>query len=153
MNAPMLEKPDATSLMIRRTFAADIETLWDALTDPKAWMQWFGGGHATPVETSADLRQGGAWRIEMRGNDSGNQIVLIGEYVEISRPDRLVFTWAWGSAPERVSRVTYDLSPGATAEETNLLLTHDRLADSDIRDSHAMGWTATLELLAKKLAK
>ena len=153
MNAPMLEKPDATSLMIRRTFAADIETLWDALTDPKAWMQWFGGGHATPVETSADLRVGGAWRIEMRGNESGNQIVLIGEYVEISRPDRLVFTWAWGSAPDKVSRVTYELSPGDAPDESKLLLTHDRLADSDMRDSHAMGWSATLELLAAMFAK
>lgn len=153
MNAPMLEKPDATSLMIRRTFAADIETLWDALTDPKAWMQWFGGGHATPVDTSADLRVGGAWRIEMRGNESGNQIVLIGEYVEISRPDRLVFTWAWGSAPEKVSRVTYELSPGDTPDETKLLLTHDRLANSEMRDSHAMGWSATLELLAAMFAK
>lgn len=152
MNAPLVEKPDPTTLMIRRTFAADIETLWAALTQPEAWMQWFGGGYATPVNTSADLRPGGAWRIDMRGNESGDAIGLSGEFVEVDRPRRVVFTWAWDSAPERgTSQVTYTLSPGEKDGETTLILTHERLVSVDVRDSHAMGWTATLVLLAKYL--
>ena len=153
MNAPIVDKPDATTLMIRRTFQADMDVLWQALTDPKAWMQWFGGGHATPVTTTADLRPGGAWRIDMRGNESGNAISLVGEYVEIDRPRRVSFTWAWEASPERgESLVTYTLSPGEADGETTLILTHERLVSEDIRDSHAMGWTATLELLAAHLA-
>lgn len=147
MNAPVIDKPDATTLMIRRTFDADIQTLWRALTDPEAWIQWFGGGKARPVATSADLRVGGAWRIEMEGNETGNQFVLIGTYSEIEPPRRLVFSWAWGSAPDQVSQVTYALSPGGSAQETTLILTHERLADSEARDNHGRGWSASLERL------
>ena len=153
MNAPLVEKPTATSLMIRRVFDADQPTLWRALTDPNAWMEWFGAGYATPTKTEADVRPGGAWRIEMRGNDSGNEIVLFGNYVDVDEPNSVSFTWAWAAAPERGdSLVTYKLSPADEAGKTSLLLTHERLPDTDIRDSHAMGWTGTMELLAKYLS-
>ena len=152
MNVPVIDKPDATTLMIRRTFDADIQTLWQALTDPEAWLQWFGGGHATPVSTSAELRPGGAWRIEMRGNETGTAFVLNGTYSEVDPPRRLVFSWAWASAPDQVSQVTYVLSPGESAERTTLVLTHERLADSGLRDDHGRGWTASLERLAGHLA-
>ena len=55
MNAPTTEFKDDTALMIRRTFKADIQTLWKALTDPKALMQWMGAHVATPVRAEADL--------------------------------------------------------------------------------------------------
>ena len=148
MNAPMIDKPDATTLMIRRTFDADIQTLWQALTVPEAWTRWFGGGHATPVATDADLRVGGAWRIEMRGNETGNQFVLSGTYSEVDPPRRLVFSWAWSSAPDHVSQVTYALSQGESADQTTLILTHERLADSEARDNHGRGWSESLKRLA-----
>ncbi len=149
MNAPLVEKPTATSLMIRRVFDADQATLWRALTDPAAWMEWFGAGHATPTKTHADLTPGGAWRIEMRGNESGNQIVLNGNFVEVDEPNSVSFTWRWEAEPGRGdSLVTYNLSPGATRGQTSLLLTHERLPDESVRDSHAMGWSGTLEQLA-----
>lgn len=151
MTATLLEKPDQTSLVLRRTFAADRKSLWTALTDPTAWKEWLGGGHAVPVSTEADLRPGGAYRIEMRGED-GERHMVQGEFTEVREPDFISFTWAWYTTPDRVSHVSYKLLDGATAEETVLILTHDRFYDADARDGHGRGWSASLEKLAEFLS-
>ena len=153
MNAPLVDKPDPTTLMIRRSFDADMATLWRALTEPEAWMHWFGGGHATPIATSADLRRGGAWRIEMLGEDSADRHIVEGEYLEVEPPRRVSFTWAWYSTPERVSRVTYALTPGESDGQTTLTLHHERFFDAGARDNHGRGWTHSLERLAAWLGK
>ncbi len=150
MNAPMVTKPDDTSLMIRRTFDVDAMTFRTALTDPKAWMQWFGGGVATPVRAEADLKVGGAWLIESRGNETGTPHNVGGEFVEVDPPKRVSFTWAWYSTPGKVSQVTYAVSATEDGKAT-LTLTHQRLADTEARDNHGRGWTATLERLAAHL--
>lgn len=152
MNAPVTEMQGDTALMIRRTFDADIQTLWKALTDPQAWMQWFGAKMATPQKTGADLRVGGAWFIEMIGNETCKGHNVRGEFVEVDEPNRVSFTWAWYSVPEAVSLVTYalkDLGDG----RTSLTLTHERFARVDVRDSHSMGWNATMDTLATYLAQ
>ncbi|MEL7468640.1 MAG: SRPBCC domain-containing protein [Pseudomonadota bacterium] len=151
MNAPVTEMKDPTALMIRRTFDADRAVLWKALTDPKAWMQWMGAKMATPQRCEADLRVGGAWLIEMRGNETGNEHNVKGEFVEIDEPNRVCFTWAWYSTPDAVSLVTYALSD-AGGGKTTLTLTHERFASVEARDGHAMGWNASLDSLETTLA-
>jgi uncharacterized protein YndB with AHSA1/START domain len=150
MTAPVTEVLDETAVMIRRTFNADIETLFTALTNPEAWMQWFGGGKATPIKTGADVSVGGAWHIDMRGGD-GSEFGVSGEYIELDPPSRVSFTWAWSSKPGKISQVTYALSPAGNGK-TTLTLTHAKLPDAETRDSHAAGWNATFDLLDKALA-
>lgn len=151
MNAPITEMTGPTSLMIRRTFDADIETLFRALTDPRAWMSWFGGGKATPVDTDADLKVGGAWHINLRGKD-GSEFGVFGEFTEIDAPNAVSFTWSWTGTPDRISQVSYRLS-AAENNQTTLTLIHDRFFDSESRDGHSAGWNATLELLVGYLEK
>lgn len=147
MNAPVTEMVDDTALMIRRTFDADVQTLWNALTDPKAWMQWMGAKMATPQRTEADLRVGGAWLIEMKGNESGDAHNVKGEFTEVDEPNRVSFTWAWYSTPDAVSQVTYALKD-AGGGKTTLTLTHKRFASIEARNGHSMGWNASLDTLA-----
>ena len=151
MNTPTTEMLDDTTLMIRRVFKADIQRLWRALTDPAAWMQWMGANMATPQRTDADLRVGGAWYIEMKGNETGNPHNVKGEFVEVDAPNKVSFSWAWYSDPEAVSLVTYalkDLGDGTTS----MTLTHTRFATTDMRNGHAMGWNGSLGTLEKLLA-
>jgi len=152
MNAPQTTMTGETALMIRRSFDADIQTLWGALTDPAAWMQWFGGGAAKPYNTNADLRRGGRWAIEMKGLETGKDISVGGEFLEVDEPNRVSFTWAWYTAPEVVSVVTYALSDAGN-NQTTLTLTHEKHPSSDARDHHGRGWNATLDRLVTFLAK
>ncbi|MEM9059357.1 MAG: SRPBCC domain-containing protein [Pseudomonadota bacterium] len=151
MNAPVTELNDPTALMIRRTFDADMRTLWAALTDPKAWMQWMGAKMATPKRCEADLRVGGAWLIEMRGNETGDDHNVKGEFVEVDEPTRVSFTWAWYSQPDAVSLVTYALSDAGNGK-TTLTLSHERFASTEARDGHSMGWNASLDTLETYLS-
>jgi uncharacterized protein YndB with AHSA1/START domain len=54
---------------------------------------------------------------------------------------RLSFSWAWKSTPERVSRVTIALRP--VDGGTELEFVHDRFFDQAARDNHERGWTAS----------
>jgi len=139
---------DDTTLVIRRSFDADAETLFRALTDPEALKGWFGPGNAKVHHATSDLRVGGKWAIEMIG-DNCEEHDVSGEFVEFDAPRKVVFTWAWRSTPERVSQVTYALNPAGDGRTT---LTHERLANAEIRDKHAFGWNGSLDKLSPWLA-
>lgn len=151
MNRPVTATKDDTTLVIRRSFDTDIETLFRALTDPEALKEWFGPGETRAHHAESDLRVGGRWALAIIGENAEEHYVS-GEYVEIDAPRKVVFTWAWRSTPDRVSQVTYALSPAGEGR-TTLTLTHERFADTEARDRHAHGWNACLGKLAPWLAR
>lgn len=149
MNA-VTEMTGETSLMIRRVFDADMQTLFEALTDPKVIVQWMGGGVAIPRRAESDLRVGGQWFVEMRGS-SGNDHNVRGEFTRVDPPNEVAFTWAWYSTPEAVSHVTYRLT-AAEAGKTTLTLIHEKLPSTEARDGHGRGWNASMDKLAERFA-
>ncbi len=84
----------------------------------------------------------------MLEEDTGARHEVSGAYAEIDEPKRLVFSWAWSNAPERVSRVTVVLR--AIAAGTEVTLTHDRFADEGTATRHRRGWTESLDRLAAR---
>ncbi len=62
---------------------------------------------------------------------------------EIVPNRKLVYTWAWESTPERESLVTVEFKP--SGDGTELVLTHQRFADSQARDRHQHGWNGCLD--------
>ena len=72
-----------------------------------------------------------------------------GVYREVVPNERLVFTWAWRTTPERESLVTVTLRPAGTG--TAFTLKHERLFDETARDHHREGWTALLGRLETRL--
>jgi uncharacterized protein YndB with AHSA1/START domain len=68
-----------------------------------------------------------------------------GTYHQIVPAEKLVFTWAWQSTPERESQVTVDLKPDAG--DTLLTLTHEQFFSEKARDDHRGGWTRALDNL------
>jgi uncharacterized protein YndB with AHSA1/START domain len=72
-----------------------------------------------------------------------------GEFVEIDRPRRLVFTWE-SMYTGGTSLVTVTLEPEGP-DETRVVVVHSRLTP-DAAASHAGGWTGILERLAEQLS-
>jgi uncharacterized protein YndB with AHSA1/START domain len=60
--------------------------------------------------------------------------------------EKIVFSWAWQSTPERVSQVTLTFKPDGA--ETILTLTHEMFADEAARNNHMGGWTFSLDRFA-----
>ena len=73
-----------------------------------------------------------------------------GEYREVVANEKLVFTWAWRSTPERESLVTVLLK--GDGDGTLLTLLHEQFFDEAARDRHRFGWTGSLDKLEKYLA-
>ena len=132
-------------LVVRRTFAASVERVYEAWTDSAAIRRWFCPGDMTVPEAEADVRVGGRYRICMRDQD-GSLHVTGGVYREVVPNQRLVFSWRWEGS-EVDTLVTVDLA-AAGADGTELILTHEGFADADGRDKHNQGWNACLDKLS-----
>jgi uncharacterized protein YndB with AHSA1/START domain len=101
------------------------------------------------VRADVDVRVGGRFRISFKGQD-GEYHEVGGTYREVVPNERLVFSWAWHSTPERESLVTITLKRDGDA--TMLTLHHERFFDEKARDGHERGWSGTLEKLARYLS-
>jgi predicted enzyme related to lactoylglutathione lyase len=101
----------------------------------------------TAVEAEADVRTGGRYRIRMIVPDDEHNVS--GVYREVVPNEKLVFTWAWRTTPERESLVTVLLKPHDAG--TMMTFTHEQFFDEDARDRHQKGWTGTFTKLGTYL--
>ncbi|AKF02949.1 SRPBCC family protein [Sandaracinus amylolyticus] len=136
---------DASRLVVTRVLPAPIARVFDAWTRSETLARWFTCTPAWDATAESDLRVGGRYRVVMH---EGSRVagVAYGEYLEIDRPRRLVFTWsAEGNAPVQGSVVTVELE--AIGARTRLTLTHDLDPGSEVGRAHARGWDGTLARL------
>lgn len=140
-----LTKP---SLTIKRRFNAPPEKVYAAWTDTKKLAQWMGPTGTQRVEAECDLRVGGRYAIKMIMSDDEHNVS--GVYREIVPNEKLSFTWAWRSTPERESLVTVTFKKDG--EGTIMTLLHEQFFDEAARDRHNAGWTGTMDKLERYLA-
>lgn len=133
------------SLTLRRHFKAPPPKVWAAFTDPTVLVRWWGPHGTVGASAELDIRVGGRFHVISRMAD-GERHQIGGLYREVAPPERLVFTRAWHSTPERESLVTVTLSPDGSG--TLLTLTHEQFHDESARDRHHHGWSAALDRMA-----
>jgi len=114
-------------------------------------VQWFATAKARDgsMQADIDLRVGGHYRISFHTTE-GEYNQVGGVYREVVPNERLVFTWAWHSTPERESLVTVQLKPDGAG--TLLTFHHEQFFDVTARDNHERGWTDLFVNLEKLLA-
>ena len=138
---------DLPALRLTRLLPASPERVFDAWTDPESVAVWMCDGTTTVASVELDVRVGGQFRVVMRGTESDH--VHSGEYREIRRPDRLVFTWTSSGTEGKETLVTLDFV--ARGKGTELRLTHELLPSQDAADKHQGGWTSIFDKLAAYL--
>ncbi|MBI1204183.1 MAG: SRPBCC domain-containing protein [Rhodopseudomonas sp.] len=133
------------SLTIKRRFDASPARVFAAWTDPEKMSRWMGPPDVIRVIAESDLRVGGRYRIQMvMANDVHD---VSGIYREVVTNEKIVFTWAWKSTPERESLVTVTVKPDGDGAIMTLL--HEQFFDETARDNHNKGWTAIMDRLAQ----
>jgi uncharacterized protein YndB with AHSA1/START domain len=139
------------SLTLKRRLHAPPEKVYAAWTEPAQIARWFGPAEtvAGSVRAEMDVRVGGRFRVRFNTAD-GEHHEVGGSYREVVPNEKLVFTWAWHTTPERESLVTVLVR--SEGEGAMLTLTHEQFFDQAARDGHQRGWTGTLEKLERYLA-
>jgi uncharacterized protein YndB with AHSA1/START domain len=115
-----------------RTLAIDAspETVWEFLVDPEKLMRWKG------INADLETQPGGIFRCEVIPGH-----IARGEYVEIDKPNKLVFTWGWDGSedvPPGSSTIVIELA--ADGDGTSLRFVHKDLPNAEAIASHAHGW-------------
>lgn len=117
------------------------EVVFGFFTDPALHGRWIG------VHATLDPRRGGTYRIVMTGTAT-----VVGTYLEVEPPHRLVFTWGFENNPHippGSSTVTVTLT--ADHNGTWVRLVHTGLPHPAIPQHH-QGWTGYLAQLADAAA-
>lgn len=119
------------------------EDVFPYLVESEKYLTWMG------ISAELDARPGGVFKVDPNGRE-----IIEGRFVEVSPPNRVVFTWGWsepGDMPMRSgsSRVEIDLV--ATSGGTLLTLKHFDVIDT-MRPQHEEGWNYHLGRLQKVAA-
>lgn len=136
------------SLTLKRRLNAPPTKVYEAWTKPEMLARWFGPAETVEgsVRAQMDVRVGGRFRVSFDAVD-GEYHQVGGVYREVAPNERLAFTWAWHSTPERESLVTVTLK--ADGGGTLLTLHHEQFFDQAACDGHNRGWSGTLDKLEK----
>jgi len=141
---------DTGTVRVERTYEAPVEAVFDAWTNPEVMRRWWKADPSHEVTIAADVRVGGDYRLAIHPPD-GDDMVVHGTYREVSRPDRLVYSWTWeGTGPyanhETEVAVTFqEEEPG----RTTVTIEHVGLLDDTSRANHRRGWNGVLESFAR----
>jgi len=158
-SAAQSAKPE---LVITRIFDAPRELVWQAWTDPKQLVKWWGPKNFTAPAAKIDLRVGGKYLNCMRSPE-GQDYWTTGIYREVVPPERLVYTDSFADADgnvvpgshyglgedfplEMLVTVTFE----DVAGKTKMTLKHVGLPES-MSDMTRTGWNESFDKLAESL--
>jgi uncharacterized protein YndB with AHSA1/START domain len=121
------------------------ETVFGFFTESDKLTRWLAS------EATVDPRPGGINHQTHPGGDDNpaGPYYMRGEFIEISPPSRVVFTWGFENSDVGIApgESTVEVTLSADGDGTRLRLVHRDLPESE-RDAHDEGWTEMLERLA-----
>ena len=135
------------SVLVKKRFAASPERVFDAWLDPAMARRWlFTTAESEVVRCDIDATVGGRFTIVDRREDG--DIEHVGEYLEIDRPRRLVFTFGVPQFDPTMTTVAIDIAPDG---EGCVLSLHHTDVTEEWRDGTIDGWTRILASLEPAL--
>lgn len=128
--------------------AAPRERIFQALTDPKQAIRWWGRTDQYYFDRfEMDVRVGGKWStsgVSQRMGANGS-ITVHGEFLELEPPKRLSYSWISSWMPAS-TKVVWELTP--QDQGTVLKLVHSGFAgNADMTQRHSHGWTLVITWL------
>jgi uncharacterized protein YndB with AHSA1/START domain len=160
MEEKVAGKSDETKLVITRIFNAPVEKVWDAWTIPEKMMKWWGPKEYTCPDCTIDLRVGGKYLFSMQ-DSKGSKIWGTGEYKEISRPSKLVFSDSFSDEKGNVvssehygmSGLPLEMTVTVILEDMNgktkMTMTHEGLPAGGHFEGATAGWGTSFDKLAE----
>jgi uncharacterized protein YndB with AHSA1/START domain len=159
-DAVVADSPERV-LIIERIFDAPRELVFKCWSEPEHLARWIGPKGYSSTILACQLREGGTYRMHMRGSAEsvaagfdGQDHWQQGVFREIVPPERIVRTYFWTDAqgrptsPETLLTVTFEDLAGKTK-----LTLHQAVFESiTARDLHQGGWSSALDKLTEYVA-
>jgi uncharacterized protein YndB with AHSA1/START domain len=135
----------ACSVRLSRQVGAAPERIFDSwLNADKARTFLFAARNGNAISSEIDARVGGRFKIVRRRD--GEAVEYSGQYLEIDRPHRLVFSLFVEKWAQRDDRVIVELAP--LAKQSLLVLTHELSLPDPAERSRIRGeWAIVLDRL------
>ena len=121
--------PSDRELVMTRDFDAPRHLVFEAHTSCEHLSNWWGPRKYEIADCRIDFRPGGGWRIVHRAE--GEEHVFQGEYREIVRPERIVWTFEWMGLPGHVSVETLTLEEHDGKTTLTATSVYDTVEDRD----------------------
>lgn len=134
------------TVRVTHPYSAPAERVFDAWLDPETAGQWLFAtptGQMTRVEI--DPRPGGKFTIVRR---DGEEFEHVGEYLDIERPRRLVFTFGVPRLSPEFTRVAIEITRAGSGCELTLI---QEGVLPDYAEPNVKGWTMILDSLGRTL--
>lgn len=136
------------TLSVSRFIPASPERVFNAWTVADEMQKWWGPQGVNCLAVEIDLRVGGEYRI---ANELPDKSVLwiSGEFEEIEKPHRLIYTWIVENEKPTKERVEVQFNKHDIG--TNVIITHERIATKALSEQHQHGWIGCLDGLLNHL--
>jgi uncharacterized protein YndB with AHSA1/START domain len=134
-----------TTLVMRRTFAAPRWRVFRAWIEPKALETWLRPKRMDMTVNKLDAHIGGSFCFDLENGSS-----IVGTYLNIAPPEKLVFTWLGTATQNGETIVTLDfLDQGPLTE---VVLTQEGIGSPEQYARFGSGWPSLLNALASILS-
>jgi len=135
---------------LTRRFRAPRPAVFRAFIEPAQMKHWWAPRGFTLLSCALDLREGGAWRMRIRSDETGAIQTEMGVYREIREPERLSFTQAWlrGNGtltPTTLITVRFEEQHGGTEVSFH----QQDFATAQACQKHEDGWSSSLAKLTQ----
>ena len=144
----------ARDFTLTRLLAAPRDLVFRAFVEPDRMRHWWVPRGFTMLTCQLDLREGGAWRMTIRSDETGTVQTEVGVYREIRAPERLAFTHAWVRANGTLTHPT--LVTAIFTEhgaKTEVSFRQEDFATAAACLSHEEGWGVSLDQLVGYMAR
>ncbi|MGH8946371.1 MAG: SRPBCC family protein [Acidimicrobiia bacterium] len=144
--------PSDLEITMTRQFDAPRDLVFEAHTSCEHMSQWWGPAKYEIAECDIDFRVGGSWRIVHRGPE-GDEHGFHGEFREIERPERIVWTFIYEGYPDNVVVETLTMTEknGATTLHTHSVFDSKEARDGMLQSGMEEGAAETWDRLADYL--
>ena len=146
--------PPIAPVSFRHRFNVLRSLVYSAWTSPELIKHWLHPSEewSNPV-VEVDLRVGGNYRFGFQHPDQSEVVFVVGEFREVGRGERLVYTWSWlPPDPHSGVETLVTVEFADDGDGTVVNLRHDRFPTDEVRDRHSEGWDGTMVCLTNYLA-
>ena len=147
----------ARAIVITRVFDAPRELVWEAWTDPRHVVHWWGPNGFTTTIEKMDVRPGGVWKQVMHGPD-GTDYPNKSVFTKVVKPERIVYSHGGGKkggpAAQFEATWTFEALGDKTKVTIHMLFPTASDRDKVVKEYGAIeGGKQTLERLGEYLTK